>query len=174
MGKTYKERLSSVSTFIFDIDGVFTDGMVQLMPDGQMIRKLSVRDSYAVQYAIKKKFEIAIITGGNSLAVKEGLQYLGVRHIFLESSNKSLVFDKFMSDYGHRPENVLYMGDDIPDYHVMSKVGVAACPSDACEEIKRISHYVSHFPGGHGCVRDIIEQTLKVQNMWFHDDAMEW
>lgn len=166
--------MSSVSTFIFDIDGVFTDGMVQLMPDGQMIRKLSVKDSYAVQYAIKKNFEIAVITGGNSLAVKESLQYLGVRHIFMESSNKSLVFDKFILDYGHRPENVLYMGDDIPDYHVMSKVGVAACPSDASEEIKKISHYISHFPGGQGCVRDIIEQTLKVQNMWFHDDAMEW
>ncbi len=174
MGRTYKERLSSVSTFIFDIDGVFTDGMVHMMPDGRMVRKISVKDSYAVQYAVKKKFEIVIITGGNSLAVKEGLQHLGVRHIFLESRNKSDVFDKFIADYGHRPENVLYMGDDIPDYHVMSKVGVATCPADACEEIKKISHYVSHFAGGKGCVRDIIEQTLKVQNMWFHDDAVEW
>lgn len=174
MSKTYKERLTDVSTFIFDVDGVFTDGSVHLMPDGQLVRKLSVKDSYAVQYAIKKKYEICIITGGNSLAVQESLQYLGVRHIFLESRNKLAVYEKYIGEHDHRPENILYMGDDIPDYDVMKRVGVATCPSDASEEIKGISHYVSHYPGGGGCVRDIIEQTLKVQNMWFHDDAFDW
>jgi 3-deoxy-D-manno-octulosonate 8-phosphate phosphatase (KDO 8-P phosphatase) len=174
MSKTYKERLTEITTMIFDIDGVFTDGMVHVMPDGQLLRKLSVKDSYALQYAIKKGVNIAIITGGNSIAIHDSLQRLGVKHIFLKSKNKEQVFDTFVQKLGITAEQVLYMGDDIPDFRVMEKAGVAACPADASEEIKQISDYVSNRNGGGGCVRDIIEQTLKVQGLWFDDDAHEW
>jgi 3-deoxy-D-manno-octulosonate 8-phosphate phosphatase (KDO 8-P phosphatase) len=171
---SYKEQLPKISTLIFDIDGVFTDGSVHIMPDGQLLRTLGVKDSYALQYAIKKGYTVAIITGGNSKAVHDSLQRLGVGHIFMESKNKLEVFHKFVKNQELSLEEILFMGDDIPDYEVMLKVGVAACPADASEEIKGISHYVSYKNGGKGCVRDIIEQTLKVQNNWFDKDALEW
>ncbi len=174
MSRSYKEILPEITTFIFDIDGVFTDGRVHLMPDGQLIRQLSVKDSYAIQYALKKGYTMAIITGGNSLVVRDSLQNLGIQHIFLESKNKSVVFDSFMASQSLTESEVLYMGDDIPDYEVMSRAGLAACPADASEEIKRISHYISNRKGGEGCVRDIVEQTLKVQGKWFDEDAFEW
>jgi 3-deoxy-D-manno-octulosonate 8-phosphate phosphatase (KDO 8-P phosphatase) len=174
MSKSYKERLHEITTLIFDVDGVFTDGMVLVMPDGQFVRKMNSKDSYAIQFAVKKGLRIAIITGGNSLAVRDGLHSLGVKHIFLQSRNKEEVFDTFVEKQGITAEEVLYMGDDIPDYRVMEKAGLAACPADASEEIKSISDYVSVKKGGHGCVRDIIEQTLKVQGKWFDEDALEW
>lgn len=174
MTKSYKERLPHIKTLIFDVDGVFTDGMVSVLPDGQLVRKLCVKDSYAIQYAIKKEYRIALITGANSISIRDSFQSLGVRHIFMESKNKAKVFQTFIEKEGLKAEEILFMGDDIPDYEVMSQVGVAACPADASAEIKRISHYVSHKRGGDGCVRDIIEQTLKVQGNWFHADAFDW
>ncbi len=174
MTKSYKELLPSITTLVFDIDGVFTDGTVHIMPDGQLIRKLNSKDSYAVQYAVKKGYRIAIITGGNSMVVRETLQGLGISHIFMESKNKLSVYSKFLGDHGLIPEETVYMGDDIPDYEVMSKAGIAACPADASAEIKQISQYISHKKGGDGCVRDIIEQTLKVQGKWFNNDAFDW
>lgn len=174
MTKSYKELLPEITTLIFDIDGVFTDGTIQVMPDGQFIRRLNVKDSYAVQYAVKKGYSIAIITGGNSIAVRDSLQGLGIKHIFMESNNKASVYDNFLKSQGITENEVLYMGDDIPDYEVMSRSGIAACPADASAEIKRISNYVSHRKGGDGCVRDIIEQTLKVQGKWFDTDAFDW
>ena len=174
MNKSYKELLPKITTFIFDIDGVLTNGYVQVMPDGQLVRSLSVKDGYALQYAIKKNFTIAIITGSNSLPIHDTLQSLGIRHIFLESSKKLPVLNNFLIKQGISAEETLYMGDDIPDYEVMEKCGVAVCPSDASEEIKRISNYVSNKKGGEGCVRDIIEQTLKVQQKWFDHEALEW
>ncbi|MCA1761657.1 MAG: KdsC family phosphatase [Cryomorphaceae bacterium] len=172
--KSYKELLPSVNTFIFDVDGVFTNGMVHIMPDGLLLRQLSVKDSYAIQYAIKKEYRIAIITGGNSMAVRDGLQSLGIQHIFLESKNKEKVYRDFAERESLNFSEILYMGDDIPDYDVMKLSGVAACPADASQEIKQISNYVSHKKGGEGCVRDIIEQTLRVQGKWFDKDALEW
>jgi len=174
MTKSYKELLPSITTLIFDVDGVFTDGTVQVMPDGQFIRKLNSKDSYAIQYAVKKGYHIAVITGGNSFAVRDSLQSLGISHIFMESKNKISVYKKFLEDLNISEDETLYMGDDIPDYEVMSKAGIAACPADASAEIKKISQYVSHKKGGDGCVRDIIEQTLKVQGKWFNDDAFDW
>lgn len=174
MDKSYKEHLPGITTLIFDVDGVFTDGMVSVMPDGQLIRRLSSKDSYAVQYAIKKGYLVALITGGNSIAVRDSFQSLGVHDVFLESMDKKKVFDDFILKKELSVEEILYMGDDIPDYEVMSLAGVAACPADASAEIKSISHYVSHKKGGEGCVRDIIEQTLKVQGKWFDKDAFHW
>lgn len=159
---------------MFDVDGVFTNGMVDVMPDGQLIRKLNVKDSYAVQYAIKKGYNIVIITGGNSIAVRDSLQNLGITHIFMESKNKAVVYRNFLTNNKIKESEVLYMGDDIPDYEVMKRSAIAACPADASIEIKKISHYVSNRKGGEGCVRDIIEQTLKVQGKWFDIDAFEW
>jgi 3-deoxy-D-manno-octulosonate 8-phosphate phosphatase (KDO 8-P phosphatase) len=174
MSKSYKERLNEITTLIFDVDGVFTDGMVLVMPDGQFVRRMNSKDSYALQFAIKKGLRIAIITGGNSIAVRDGLHSLGVKHIFLQSRNKEQVFDTFVEKQGISASEILYMGDDIPDYRVMEKCGLATCPADAAEEIKSISDYISVKKGGHGCVRDIIEQTLKVQGKWFDEDALEW
>jgi 3-deoxy-D-manno-octulosonate 8-phosphate phosphatase (KDO 8-P phosphatase) len=174
MSSSYKTRLPGISTLIFDVDGVFTDGMVTVMPDGQLLRRMSSKDSYALQYAIKKGMRVAIITGSNSMVIAETLRHLGVRDVYLESKNKLVVYEKFIAEHGIADEEILYMGDDIPDYPVLSRVGVSTCPADAGEEVKRICHYVSHKNGGHGCVRDVIEQTLRSQDKWFDADAFEW
>ena len=171
---SYKERLPKINTFIFDVDGVLTNGMVSVMPDGQLIRQLSSKDGYALQYAVKKGYQVAIITGGKSVAMSDALQRLGVRHIFLESKNKVDVFNTFVAKHKLSPEEILYMGDDIPDYEVLKLVGVSSCPADACEEVRGVVHYVSHRNGGYGCVRDVIEQTMRVQGKWFDTDAHEW
>ncbi len=174
MSTSYKQRLAGLTTLIFDVDGVFTDGMVTIMPDGQLLRRMSAKDSYALQYAIKKGMRVAIITGSNSMAVADSLRHLGVRHVFLESKNKIAVYEKYIADQGLKDEEILYMGDDIPDYAVLSRVGVSTCPADASEEIKALCQYVSHRKGGNGCVRDVIEQTLRAQEKWFDQDAMIW
>ncbi len=171
---SYKENLRAITTLVFDVDGVFTDGTVIVMPDGQLLRRLSAKDSYALQYAVKKGFRIAIITGGNSMAVSDAFQRLGVRHVYLESANKLKVYNTFLEKEGITDKEVLYMGDDIPDYQVLCRAGVATCPNDASSEVKAISHYVSHKKGGKGCVRDIIEQTLRVQDKWLDHDAHDW
>jgi 3-deoxy-D-manno-octulosonate 8-phosphate phosphatase (KDO 8-P phosphatase) len=174
MSKSYKQRLAEITTLIFDVDGVFTDSMVYVMPNGQFVRRLNSKDGYAVQYAAKKGLRLAVITGGNSIDVRDGLNNLGIKHVFLKSRNKEEVFDTFVQNEGINPEEVLYMGDDIPDFKVLEKSGLATCPADAAEEIKAICDYVSVKKGGHGCVRDIIEQTLKVKGQWLDDDALEW
>jgi len=174
MTTSYKQRLATITTLIFDVDGVFTDGMVTVMPDGQLLRRLSSKDSYALQYAIKKGMRVAIITGSNSMVVADSLRHLGVRHVFLESKNKLAVYEKYIGDQGISDEEILYMGDDIPDYAVLSRVGVSTCPADASQEVKSICQYVSHKKGGNGCVRDVIEQTLRAKDKWFDDDAHEW
>ncbi len=171
--KSYKEKLRSVNTFIFDVDGVLTNGDVYLIND-EVVRALNSRDSYAIQYACKLNYKIFIITGGYSEAVKARLENLGVTQVCLGSSNKLHVYDTLKEEYNFEDEYVLYMGDDIPDYHVMRRVGIAACPQDAAPEIKSISDYQSPFNGGRHCVRDVIEQTLRVQKNWFNDEAFEW
>jgi len=174
MSKSYKELLPQITTLIFDVDGVFTDGIVLVMPNGEFVRRMNSKDSYAVQYAVKKGMRLAVITGGNSLDVKAGLENLGVKDVFLSSHNKEQVYDRYLNEHGLNPEEVLYMGDDIPDFKVMEKSGIATCPADAAEEIKKLSDYVSVKNGGQGCVRDVIEQTLKVQGKWFDEDALNW
>lgn len=174
MTPNYKTTLRNITTFCFDVDGVFTDGVVILHPDGEQMRTANVRDGYAVQLAVKKGYRIAIITGGRSEAVKKRFHGLGVNDVFLGSSNKVNVLNTFLQQNGIRAEEVCYMGDDIPDMRVMKQVGLAVCPADAASEIKDISAYVSPFAGGKGCVRDILEQTMKVQGKWLDDDSHEW
>jgi 3-deoxy-D-manno-octulosonate 8-phosphate phosphatase (KDO 8-P phosphatase) len=170
---SYKELLNSVNTFIFDVDGVLTDGIV-LLHNGDFLRSLHSKDAYALQYAKKSGYKIFIITGGNSEEVKNRLLDLGVTEVHLKSSNKVKVLEKICENHQLSLNEILYMGDDIPDYDVMRKVGVACCPQDACQEIKAISHYQSPILGGKGCVRDVIEQTLKVQGKWFSEESKIW
>ncbi|MBW6479769.1 MAG: HAD-IIIA family hydrolase [Bacteroidales bacterium] len=170
----YKALLSNINTFIFDVDGVMTDGIVLLTPDGQMLRSMNVKDGYAIQLAIKKGYRIIIITGGNSEAVRQRFEGLGVKEIYLSIGNKLEVFHEIVKRDNLKMENVLYMGDDIIDYEIMREVGVAACPADAAEEIKHISKYISPVPGGKGCARDVLEQVMKVQKKWFDEDGFHW
>lgn len=174
MAQNYKSILKNINTLIFDVDGVFTNNQVLLFPGMEPIRSFSARDGYAVQYAIKKGFQIAIITGGRSEAVKEGLESLGIQSVFLGIQNKLKCFEKFIDDKSIDIERTLYMGDDIPDLKVMSAAALACCPQDAVNEVKNMCNYVSPIKGGQGCVRDIIEQTLKVQGKWMEEDAHEW
>ncbi|MBL4862727.1 MAG: HAD hydrolase family protein [Crocinitomicaceae bacterium] len=170
---SYKEKLKNVSTFIFDIDGVFTNGDITLYED-QVVRTLNSRDCYALQYATKLGYRALIITGGESEPVRKRLLGLGAKEVCMGAKNKLHVYDTLKSKYEFNDEEVIYLGDDIPDFHVMRTVGVAACPQDATPEIKSISDYQSPFNGGRHCVRDIIEQTLRVQGKWFSQDAFEW
>jgi 3-deoxy-D-manno-octulosonate 8-phosphate phosphatase (KDO 8-P phosphatase) len=169
----YKIKLSKITTFMFDVDGVLTNGEILLF-ENDIVRILNSRDGYAIQYAVKMGFKVMIITGGNSQVVKDRLESLGVHEIHLSSFNKLNVYENIKERHELTDEEILYMGDDIPDYQVMNKAGVAACPQDAAIEIKRIAHYQSPFNGGRFCVRDVIEQTLRVQNKWFTNEAFEW
>ncbi len=168
------DKFKFVKAFAFDVDGVFTDGNVFLLSEGEFIRTANIKDGYAVQYCIKQGYPVAIITGGKSKAIMKRFTNLGVRDIYLCSANKYLDYEDFLSKHNLDQKNVLYMGDDIPDYKIMKKVGVPTCPLDAAEEIKQISLYISGKKGGEGCVRDIIEQVLKSQGKWLNDNAYLW
>lgn len=170
----YKALLTQVDTFIFDYDGVMTDGKLMLQHDGQPLRTANVKDGYALQLAIRLGYNVVIISGGISKSVENRFEALRVKDVFLGISNKFEVFEKYVKDKNIKPENIVYMGDDIPDYRVMKKVGVPVCPADAVEEIKDISIYISDKTGGHGCVRDIIEQVMKVQGKWMTEEAFSW
>ena len=171
--ENYKKHLANVSTFIFDVDGVFTDGKVYLIND-EVIRALFSKDGYAVQYATKLGYKIFIITGGNSNQVKDRLMNLGVNEVHLSVKNKLNCFQDIVKRHGLNPTEIVYMGDDIPDIPVLKAVGVPTCPQDACVDVKSIVTYHSHKNGGNGCVRDIIEQTLRVQKKWLLEEAFEW
>ncbi|OQX99555.1 MAG: hypothetical protein B6I24_02320 [Bacteroidetes bacterium 4572_128] len=168
-----KEYLKKIKAFAFDVDGVFTSN-VMLYVDGDMLRSMNTKDGYAVQYAIKKGFPIAIITGGNSKSVEMRFKKLGLTDIYLASHHKLTDFEDFLSKYELSPDEVLYMGDDIPDYEIMKIVGMPTCPSDASEEIIKISKYISDKKGGETCVRDVIEQVLRSQNKWLKEEAFSW
>jgi 3-deoxy-D-manno-octulosonate 8-phosphate phosphatase (KDO 8-P phosphatase) len=170
----YKELLRNIKAFVFDYDGTLTDGTVILLDEGEPLRTANVRDGYAIQLAVKKRFHVAIISGGRSRSMNTRFRMLKVDHVFLGVEHKLDTLKKFIEENGLKPEQVLYLGDDIPDYHAMKYCGVAACPADAAEEIKSISHYISHLKGGEGCARDVIEQVMKVQGCWMDGDAFSW
>jgi len=170
---SYKKQLNKITTFLFDVDGVLTNGSVGLI-NNEVTRTLNSRDAYAIQYASKMGFTILVITGGNSNQVKERLLELGCHEVILASSTKIESYKALKEKYNFSDDQALYMGDDIPDYEVMKVVGLAACPQDAAVEIKAISDYQSPYNGGDKCVRDIIEQTLRVQDKWFKEAAFSW
>ena len=167
MTENFKTKLTNIKTFIFDVDGVLTDSTVTLMPDGEQIRTMNIKDGFAIQLAIKKGYKIAIISGGKSELVRKRLNGLGIFDVYLGADNKIDQYNEFILTYDIKPEEILYMGDDVPDYEVMKRTGVPTCPNDAVQEIKGISLYVSDKKGGKGCVRDVIEQVMKVQGNWF-------
>lgn len=170
----FKEGLTKVKAFVFDVDGVFASSKVILHPSGDLMRTMNIKDGYSVFYAIRKEYLFCIISGGTSESVRTRFQKLGVSDIYLGSHNKMNDFKEFLLKYNLKPENVLYMGDDLPDYEVMKMSGVPTCPSDAVEEIKAISSYISDKAGGEGCVRDVIEQVLRLQGKWMNGDAFSW
>ncbi len=167
MEKSYKEYLQHITAFIFDVDGVLTDGTVIVNTDGEMLRNMSIKDGFALKTAIDKGYHVCIISGGTNEGVRKRLEGLGVKEVHLGTNFKMETLQNFFQTNSLLPENVLYMGDDLPDYSVMLRVGLPCCPQDAVPEIKHISKYVSHKKGGKGCVRDVIEQVLKVQGKWF-------
>ena len=170
----FKEELRKVKAFVFDVDGVLSNAKIYLHPGNEMMRSANIKDGYAIQYAVRKGYPICIITGGNSQAVEERFRNLGVTDIYLRSRNKMEDLEDFLGRYDFGLENILYMGDDLPDYLVMKKIGFPTCPSDAVEEIKSISMYISDKTGGEGCVRDVIEQVLRLQGKWMEEDAFNW
>ena len=166
MSKSYKELMNEITTFIFDVDGVLTDGTIHVTPTGEMLRNMNIRDGYAMKAAVENGYTVCIISGGSNEGVRVRLRNLGITDIHLGVPNKVETFKEFTDIYNIQPENVLYMGDDIPDYHVMQLVGLPTCPQDASSEIKAISKYISHKNGGKGAVREVIEQVMKVQGKW--------
>ena len=164
------QQLSQIKAFVFDVDGVLTDGLVHVTETGEQLRRFSIKDGYALQLAVKKGFPVAIISGGRSQSVVSRLQGLGIKDIYLGVETKADAFEEFLLIHDLQAEQVVYMGDDIPDYPVMQKVGLPVCPADAAEEIKALSKYISPINGGAGCARDIIEKVLKVQGLWLDEN----
>ena len=166
MAKSYKEIMNDITTFIFDVDGVLTDGSVFVNNDGEMLRTMNIRDGYALKAAVESGYNVCIISGGSNEGVRVRLRNLGITNIHLGTPDKVETFDQYIDLHQIKQEQILYMGDDIPDYHVMKLVALPTCPQDACPEIKGISKYISHKNGGKGAVRDVIEQVMKVQGKW--------
>ncbi len=168
MKKNYKDLLNDITTFILDIDGVLTDGTVLVTTQGEMLRCMNVKDGYALKVASQKGYNICIISAGTNPGVRERLKGLGITYIHLGIEHKKEVLATYLSEHNISLKNVLYMGDDLPDLPAMQQVAIATSPQDAADEVKAISAYISHKKGGEGCVRDVIEQVLKVRGDWYH------
>lgn len=165
-------RLRSIRTFVFDMDGVLTDGGIQIEPNGNWLRRMNIKDGYAIQLAVKSGYRIVVISGSESEPVAERLRKLGVTDVFMKVTNKQSFFKDYILKNNLNIDETLFMGDDIPDYNCMKIAGFACCPADAAVEIKQISSYISHMPGGYGCVRDVIEKVLKLNNDWQLDTTV--
>lgn len=167
--------LKKIRALIFDIDGVLSSETVTMSIDGEPMRTVNIKDGYAIQLAQKVGLRIIIMTGGNTPSIKARYERLGVEDIYMKCAVKIKTYEDVLRKYGLRDDEVLYMGDDIPDYEVMKRVGCPCCPADACSDIKDISLYVSHRRGGKGCARDVIEQILRAQGTWLHGaEAFGW
>lgn len=166
--------LTKIKTFVFDIDGVLSSQTISLSNDGEPLRTANIHDGYAINLAIRSGYDVAIITGGNSEAVRVRYEALGVKHIYMKSSLKMRDFDHLLANTDFKLEEMVYVGDDIPDYEVMQKVALPVAPADAASEIKAIAKYISPKKGGEGVARDIIEQVLRVQGNWMHAEAFGW
>jgi 3-deoxy-D-manno-octulosonate 8-phosphate phosphatase (KDO 8-P phosphatase) len=166
MKQNFKEKLPNVKIMIFDVDGVFTDGSLTLLENGEQVRTFNIKDGYAIQQAVKSGLQVAVITGARSMAVKDRLNYLGVSQVYLGAHNKIECYEELKYMHNFNDSEALYMGDDIPDLEIMKKVGLPTAPKDAVIEILNEAIYVSHYAGGKGCVRDIVEQVLRSKNLW--------
>ncbi len=171
--ESYKVKLKNITTFIFDVDGVFTNGQI-LLYNNEFIRSFNSKDGYAVQYAAKMGYNIFAITGGESKEVKKTLLNLGLKEVCLGSSDKLNVYNDLLNRFSLTEKEIIYMGDDIPDIPILKTVGLPCCPQDAASEVKNYSEYHSPFNGGETCVRDVIEQTLRIQGKWMSEQAYKW
>ncbi len=167
--------LNIIRSIIFDVDGVLSSQTIPLSPLGEPVRTVNIHDGYAIQLAVKKGLHLAIITGGRGEELLLRYQRLGLTDIVMNAGVKVVAYEQLKQRCGFNDEEIIYMGDDIPDYELMKRVGCPCCPADACPEIKEVSCYVSRYPGGQGCVRDVIEQVLRAQNKWMSDaEAFGW
>ena len=170
----FKEDLANIKAFIFDIDGVLSLQTISLNAFGIPNRTVNLRDGYALQLAVKKGYHVGIISGSNSKEYLKRLKMLGIKEIHLNSRTKLEHYKLFKKKFGLNDSEIIYMGDDIPDLEVMKNAGVPVCPSDADSEIKQIASYISHKKGGEGCVRDVIEQVLRLHKKWMDSEAFTW
>ena len=166
------ESFKPIKTFVFDVDGVLTDSNLLILANGQMARQMNIKDGYALQLAIKKGYRVVVISGGTSEAVKERLNRLGVTDVFLPVENKKEKLLEYAELHQLKWEEVLFMGDDMPDFVSMQLTGLPCCPADAVPEIKQISKYISPVEGGQGCARDVIEKVLKLNGHWDTDTTI--
>lgn len=168
----YKTKLHHIKAFAFDVDGVFTNGNVLCMPDGDLLRTYNSKDGFALRMAFLKEYPVAIITGGNSSSITKRFIPNLAHEVYLKSRHKVPDFLEFCNKYGLKPEEVAYVGDDLPDIPVLKICGLAVCPADAVPEVKEACDYVSLYKGGDGCVRDLVEQVLKIHGQWeFNPEA---
>lgn len=163
--------LKKIKAVLFDVDGVLSAETILLSSEGEPLRTVNIKDGYAIQFACKVGLRIGIITGGNTAAVRKRYEGLGVNDICMGTGVKITAYDELLQRYSLKDEEVMFVGDDIPDYQVMKRVGCACCPNDACDDIKSISTYISGRIGGHGVGRDVIEQVLRAQGKWLNEDA---
>ncbi len=170
----FKEKLNKIRGFIFDIDGVLSLQTVNLDKSGIPDRTVNIRDGYAIQLAVKKNYKVAVISGATCKEYRKRLNQLGVNDIYLNSAVKINCFRDFLKKSGLSADEVVYMGDDIPDIEVMKEAGVPVCPADADNEVRKLAVYISDKRGGEGCVRDIIEQVLRLHNKWMNSDTYTW
>lgn len=166
------DKFKAITTIVLDVDGVLTDGSLLLLEDGQMARRMNIKDGYALQLAVKKGYRIVVISGGQSEAVRVRLQKLGIQNVFLQVENKTALLDEYRQQNGLAWEEILFMGDDIPDYAVMKQVGLSCAPADAAPEILAVAAYISNKKGGEGCVRDVLEMILKLRGDWQMDTTV--
>lgn len=166
METNYKELLEQIQCFIFDVDGVLTNGQLLISDQGTLLRSMNVKDGYAMKYALSQGYNVCIISGGTNEGVRERLKTLGITDVYLGVRDKVEILDEYLDIYGISREEVAYMGDDIPDIYPMKEILLPTCPQNAVAEVKKIAKYISHKPGGEGCVRDLIEQVLKTQGKW--------
>lgn len=161
-----------IKAFVLDVDGVLTDGSLLIMPDGEWVRRMNIKDGYVLQLAVKKGYHVFVISGATSKPVMERLQRLGITEVYNGVPNKKELLLKLMQQYKLSKEQVMYMGDDIPDYEAMQAAGLLTCPADAVPEIKQICQYISPVKGGEGCVRDVMEKVMKLNNHWEADTSV--
>lgn len=170
----FKEELSNVKGFLFDVDGVLSRTVQPLSPEGDPVRTANVKDGFAMAFAVRSGYRIGIITGGKTAEVRKRLEKLGITDIYMGTLDKMPCLNDFLEKSGFDASEVMYMGDDIPDYRVMVRVGMPVCPIDAVPEIKAISKYISDREGGEGCVRDVIEQVMRAQGKWLDPETINW
>lgn len=166
MTRNFKEQLADIKAFAFDVDGVLTDGTMILHPSGELVRTSNARDGYALHKAVEMGYPVAIISGGSSISLQQRFVNLGIGDIYLGCKDKCDALNEFCQKHNLEHSQILYMGDDLPDYQVMKLAGIPTCPQNADSEIKQISLYISDFDGGKGCVRDVIEQVLRLNGHW--------